>query len=88
VVPRSHNAQSENGLHKQFGARIRYLRLKLGLSQEELAGLCNLDRTYLGGIERGERNPSLKNISLIATALRVPIAALFDDPNQARGKAK
>jgi DNA-binding XRE family transcriptional regulator len=53
------------GLHKKFGARIRYLRLKQSLSQEKLAEECGLDRTYVGGIERGERNPGLKNISLL-----------------------
>jgi transcriptional regulator with XRE-family HTH domain len=66
-------------LHRKFGARIRSLRLGLSLSQEELAAECGLDRTYIGGIERGERNPSLKNISLIAKALHVPIAALFKE---------
>lgn len=73
------------GLHKTFGARIRYFRLKIGLSQEELAERCGLDRAYVGGIERGERNPSLKNISIIATALQVPIGALFDTSGQGPG---
>lgn len=68
----------QHNLHKIFGARIRYFRLRIGLSQEELAGRCELDRAYVGGIERGERNPSLKNISIIAAALQVPISALFD----------
>ena len=63
----------------KFGARIRHLRLKLGLSQEELAGLCELDRTYIGGIERGERNPSLKNICIVASALGVHVSDLFED---------
>lgn len=67
-----------NDLHRAFGARIRYHRLKLGLSQEELAAHCNLDRAYVGGIERGERNPSLKNIAIIATALKAPISSLFE----------
>lgn len=69
-------------VRKKFGVRIRYLRLKLGLSQEELADRCGLDRTYVGGIERAERNPSLKNVALIAAALQVPISALFDDSSQ------
>ncbi|MGD1105204.1 MAG: helix-turn-helix transcriptional regulator [Terriglobia bacterium] len=90
-MPRSHDNDSPvpDGLHKKFGARVRYLRLKLGLSQEELAGACGLDRTYVGGIERGERNPSLKNIYRIAYALRVPASALFDDsdPDQSSPKS-
>lgn len=60
-----------------FGARVRYLRLRIGLSQEELADRCGLDRTYIGGIERGERNPSLKNLLRLAQALEVTPASLF-----------
>jgi transcriptional regulator with XRE-family HTH domain len=78
VSSRATKASGQQGLQKTFGARIRFFRLKIGLSQEELAGRCNLDRAYVGGIERGERNPSLKNIAIIATALQVPISALFD----------
>jgi transcriptional regulator with XRE-family HTH domain len=69
-------------LHKSFGARVRYFRLTIGLSQEQLAEHCGLDRAYVGGIERGERNPSLKNIGKIAAALNVPISALFDKSGQ------
>ncbi len=64
-------------IEKQFGERIRELRTTRGLSQEELAFKCGVHRTYLGGIERGERNPSLKNISAIAKALGVDISELF-----------
>ena len=64
-------------VHKDFGNRIRELRRGQGVSQERLAELAGLDRTYVGGIERGERNPSLKNIAKIAAALRVPIKVLF-----------
>jgi transcriptional regulator with XRE-family HTH domain len=60
-----------------FGKRIRFLRLKAGYSQENLASLSQLDRTYIGGIERGERNPSLKNILRIADALKVSAVELF-----------
>lgn len=48
-----------------------------GLSQEELAFKAGMHRTYLGGIERGERNPSLKNITAIAEALGVTLSDLF-----------
>lgn len=60
-----------------FGKRIRLLRLKAGYSQEDLASLSQLDRTYIGGIERGERNPSLRNILRIADALQVSVTELF-----------
>jgi transcriptional regulator with XRE-family HTH domain len=64
-------------IQKQFGERIRGLRLAKGLSQEELAFRAGVHRTYLGGIERGERNPSLKNIAAIARALDVDLPELF-----------
>ena len=66
-----------NKIEKQFGERGRELRLVRGLSQEALAYKAGMHRTYLGGIERGERNPSLKNISAIAEALGVTLSVLF-----------
>jgi transcriptional regulator with XRE-family HTH domain len=66
-------------LLKQFGERVRTLRKKACLSQEAFADLCHLDRTYIGGIERGERNLALKNIAIIARSLRVPLSELFKD---------
>lgn len=56
---------------RRFGKRVRILRVGLGISQEELADRADLDRTYIGGIERGERNVSLVNISRVAKALGV-----------------
>ncbi|MFC1989451.1 helix-turn-helix domain-containing protein [Chloroflexota bacterium] len=64
-------------IEQQFGERVRELRTTKGLSQEELAFKTRVHRTYLGGIERGERNPSLKNIAAIAQALGVDISDLF-----------
>jgi transcriptional regulator with XRE-family HTH domain len=61
----------------RFGKRVRELRLAHGLSQEELAFRAGVHRTYLGGIERGERNPALKNIAAIAKALDVTLPELF-----------
>ena len=55
---------------KLLGAEIRRRRQELDLSQEELAALCDLHRTYIGSVERGERNISLKNIVSIARALK------------------
>lgn len=62
---------------KKFGNSIKKYRLKMKISQEELADLSNLHRTYIGGIERGERNLSLKNIEKIAKALKIKIKDLL-----------
>lgn len=61
----------------KFGQRVRELRTAKGLSQETFAGLCGLDRTYISGIERGVRNVSLANISLVANALGISLAELM-----------
>jgi transcriptional regulator with XRE-family HTH domain len=61
----------------RFGRALRRRRQKLGVSQEAFADMCQLDRTYIGGIERGERNVALVNIEKIASALHIPIAQLF-----------
>jgi transcriptional regulator with XRE-family HTH domain len=62
-----------------FGAAVRARRLELGLSQESLAAISDLDRTYIGGIERGERNVALLNIWKLAKALKVDPAQLFGE---------
>jgi transcriptional regulator with XRE-family HTH domain len=54
---------------RRFGKRVRATRDELGISQEELAARADLDRTYVGGVERGERNVSLINIHRLAKAL-------------------
>ncbi len=64
-------------IKERFGERVRKLRQSKGLSQEELAFKAGMHRTYLGGIERGERNPSLRNIAAIAKALGVTLSELF-----------
>ena len=63
----------------RFGRALRRRRNRLGVSQEEFADQCGLDRTYIGGIERGERNVALVNIEKIAKAFRVPLFELFRD---------
>jgi transcriptional regulator with XRE-family HTH domain len=60
-----------------FGKRVRELRTQRELSQEELAHRAELHYTYIGGIERGERNPALVNIARLANALDVSLAELF-----------
>ena len=64
-------------LQKHFGNRVRELRKQKELSQEALALACDLDRTYVGGVERGERNVGLLNIHRIARALDVSARELF-----------
>lgn len=64
-------------IEKSFGQRIKQLRRQRGLSQEELAFRSGVHRTYLGGIERGERNPSLRNIAAVARALDISLSELF-----------
>jgi transcriptional regulator with XRE-family HTH domain len=54
--------------------------MKLGLSQEALAAKAGIHRTYVGGVERGERNVGLKNILRLAAALGVHPRDLFDEP--------
>jgi transcriptional regulator with XRE-family HTH domain len=62
---------------KTFGTRVRELRLAEGWSQEDLAERAGLHRNYVGGIERGERNPALDNIWRLADALGVAPGDLF-----------
>lgn len=72
------SAKREAQIQKHFGERVRELRKQKELSQEALALVCELDRTYIGGVERGERNISLVNIYKIAAALGVPVKELFN----------
>ena len=62
-----------------FGRNIRRIRDALGLTQEDLAETSGLDRSYIGGVERGERNPALNAILRLASALNVTPATLFHD---------
>ncbi len=63
--------------HAAFGQAVRDIRHERGLSQEGLALECGLDRTYVSGIERGVRNPSLANVFRVAAALDVGPVELF-----------
>jgi transcriptional regulator with XRE-family HTH domain len=67
------------GILQHVGNRIREFRKIRGISQENFAFECQLDRTYISGIERGERNVSLLNLSTIASKLGVPLSRLFAD---------
>lgn len=61
----------------KFGQKVREERARLGLSQEELAGRAGVHRTYIGMIERAEKNITLENIEKIAKALQISIADFF-----------
>lgn len=60
-----------------FGNKVRFYRQQRKLSQEELGLLCNLHRTYIGSIERGERNITLVNAYKISIALDIPLSNFF-----------
>ena len=61
----------------KFGKKVREERTRLGLSQEELAARAKVHRTYIGMIERAEKNITLENIEKIAKALKISIAEFF-----------
>jgi transcriptional regulator with XRE-family HTH domain len=63
---------------ERFGKRVREKRNALGLSQEKFADKAKLDRTYVSGIERGQRNVSLRNIEALAIALEITISELME----------
>ena len=65
-----------------LAANIKRLRNEQGVSQEALADLAHLHRTYIGSIERQERNLSLDNVERIARALGVHITALLTEPRE------
>lgn len=67
---------SKSPAHASLGQAIRHYRAERSLSQEELAAQAGLHRTYVGGIERGERNPSYANILRLAEALGVQASDL------------
>lgn len=61
-----------------FGQKLKEIRVMVKISQEELAGLANLDRTYISSVERGKRNISIRNIFKLANALNIPPYQLID----------
>ena len=70
MQPRSHE-------HAAFGRAISELREERGISQETFALQCGIDRSHYGGMERGERNPSLSTVLKIATTLDVPASEVL-----------
>ncbi|ADO47346.1 helix-turn-helix domain-containing protein [[Enterobacter] lignolyticus] len=69
--------KNSSSIQAQFGAHLKKLRLQSGLSQEAFADKCGLDRTYVSGIERGVRNPTLEVIGVLAKGLGMDIKELF-----------
>ncbi|ELV3390278.1 helix-turn-helix transcriptional regulator [Enterobacter hormaechei] len=69
--------KNTSSIQAQFGAHLKKLRLQSGLSQEAFADKCGLDRTYVSGIERGVRNPTLEVINVLAKGLGISISELF-----------
>ena len=69
--------ESKEKILIQFGERVRELRKEKGLSQEQLAYKANLHRTYIGMIERAEKNITLSNIQKIAIALNIELKDIF-----------
>jgi transcriptional regulator with XRE-family HTH domain len=69
---------SDKKLLRAFGLALRQERERVGVSQDVLADLAGLHRTYIGSVERGERNLSLKNIAAIARALGIPACKLIE----------
>lgn len=65
-------------LSKVIGQRLRSYRLQAGLSQEQVADLARCHPTYIGQVERGEKNATLESIEKISNALNVPLSTLFD----------
>lgn len=69
--------KNTSNIQALFGAHLKKLRLQSGLSQEAFADKCGLDRTYVSGIERGVRNPTLEVINVLAQGLEMEIFELF-----------
>ncbi len=68
-----------SGLAKIVGQRIRNYRTQLGLSQEKLAELAGCHPTYIGQLERGEKNATLESIDKVASSLKISLSKLFEN---------
>ena len=76
-----------DAFNQAFGAAVRQLRAKAGVSQENLANIANIDRSYMGAIERGTKNVTIKNICKIAKALEKNPSELFKLTEKLLGEA-
>lgn len=73
---------------KHIGYRIRSYRTQLGYSQEKLAEISGCHPTYIGQVERGEKNPTIESIEKIAIALEISLSKLFENLNEENNKEK
>ena len=80
-------AQARSKAHLSYGQALRYFRAERGISQEELAHLADLDRTYVSGVERGERNPTLASLLRLVKALDIPLSELAVRAEAARRRS-
>lgn len=71
-------------VRRRVGLNLKRFREEQGLSQEAFADVCGLHRTYISGIERGVRNPTVVILDKIARALKVPAGQLLDDVRASR----
>ena len=74
-------------VRRRLGLNLKKLREEQGFSQESFADHCGLHRTYISGIERGVRNPTVVILDKIARALKVPAGVLLDDAKTSAKKS-
>jgi transcriptional regulator with XRE-family HTH domain len=74
----------ERNFLRELGRRLRGRREDRGWTQAELADRCGLHRTFIGSVERGERNVSILNLRLLADTLRVPLAEVLAEASRGR----
>ncbi|WP_147794214.1 helix-turn-helix domain-containing protein [Cellulomonas sp. Y8] len=75
-----HNPEQQPAWQRDFGSRLQQLRTESALTQEQLASASGLDRTYIAGVERGRRNPTLVTIRRLAMTLDISPADFFERP--------
>lgn len=66
------------------GSSVKRLRIAAGITQAELADLVGVDRSYISGLEQGNRNPTIVSLWHVASALKVPVRSLFDEGKKSR----
>lgn len=73
---------SESIAIERIASNLRYFRTQLGMSQEELADICHIHRTYIGSVERGERNVTIKTLETLARGLNITVCELLSPRNE------